>query len=53
MPEPYQPQDSLSLWWLGDPLRPEPVGQLTALVLVTTPDAAGVVELSAELLRLC
>jgi cellulose synthase operon protein C len=28
------------------------VGQLPALVLVTTPDAAGVVELAAELLRL-
>ncbi|ROZ78721.1 type II toxin-antitoxin system HipA family toxin [Ramlibacter sp. WS9] len=29
MLEPYQPQDSLSLWWLGDPQRPEPVGQLS------------------------
>ncbi|HWO23226.1 MAG TPA: hypothetical protein VNO30_31005 [Kofleriaceae bacterium] len=29
-----------------------PVGQLPALVLVTTPDTAGVVELAAELLRL-
>ncbi len=29
MLEPYQPQDSLSLWWLGNPQRPEPVGQLS------------------------
>jgi serine/threonine-protein kinase HipA len=24
----YRPQDSLSLWWLGDPAQPRPVGEL-------------------------
>ena len=28
MPEPYQPRDSLSLWWLGNPAQPRLVGEI-------------------------
>ncbi len=28
MPEKFIPQDQLSLWWLGDPALPRPVGEL-------------------------
>src|SRR4051812_367218 len=28
VPEAYVPQDALSLWWLGDPAQPRPIGTL-------------------------
>ncbi len=32
MAEPYQPRDVLSLWWLGDPAQPRPVGEIALQV---------------------
>lgn len=32
MPEPYRPRDTLSLWWLGDPRRPQPVGEISLVL---------------------
>lgn len=32
MPEPYQPRDALSLWWLGDPRRPAPIGEISLVL---------------------
>ena len=32
MSEPYRPRDTLSLWWLGDPRRPQPVGEISLVL---------------------
>lgn len=32
MPEPYRPRDTLWLWWLGDPGRPAPIGEISLVL---------------------
>jgi serine/threonine-protein kinase HipA len=32
MPEPYEPRDTLSLWWLGDPRHPTPIGEISLVL---------------------
>jgi len=32
MPEAYRPRDTLSLWWLGDPRHPVPLGEISLVL---------------------